>query len=287
MSSPTINLPQNQAGNTSLETIMDLVRSIVNDAQAGATDTPGEGQIITDNPAISPFTQPFLNSSIRELYRELRNVGQPTLIKDNILLTGITPFNSPTNGPGGLDPAVQVSIGFEGYFDGVEINSNIILPSDVIVIERVWERQSGTNDKFIPMGQAQFGLPSRFQTPRFREWEWRQDKIWMVGSTVTNDLRLRYWCALPQFFSPTLDLSATFVPIIDCTDAVAYKTAYKYATMLGMPGAAGLNELAKEQMFQLKQQHVRRSQAIDYHRPPYGQGWGGMGAEAGYLAGWQ
>jgi hypothetical protein len=59
MGSPTINLPQ-ATGDTSLETIMNLVRSLVNDTQAGATDTPGEGQILTDNPAISPFTQPFL-----------------------------------------------------------------------------------------------------------------------------------------------------------------------------------------------------------------------------------
>ena len=66
MSSPTINVPQAN-GSTSLATIMDLVRSLVNDTQAGATDTPGEGQIFTNNPAISPFTQPFLNSSIREL----------------------------------------------------------------------------------------------------------------------------------------------------------------------------------------------------------------------------
>ena len=59
MSSPTINVPQAN-GSTSLETIMNLVRSLVDDTQAGATDTPGEGQIFTDNPAISPFTQPFL-----------------------------------------------------------------------------------------------------------------------------------------------------------------------------------------------------------------------------------
>lgn len=287
MSSPTINLPGQTGSGTDLETIMNLVRSIVNDTQAGATDTPGEGQILTDNDAISPFTQPFLNSAIREVYRELRNAGQPTLIKDNILITGLPPEQSPTGGVGAQDPAVQVSLGFGGYFDGTEIWPNLVLPSDVITVERVWERQTGSEDKFVPMTQVQFGLPSRYQLPRLREWEWRGDQIWMVGSTQTNDLRLRYWCALPQFFSPTLDFSATYVPIIDCTDAVAYKTAYKYAAMLGMPGAALLKDEAANQMFQLKQQHVRRAQSIDYHRTPFGDGWGGMGSEAGYLVGWQ
>ena len=81
MSSPTINLPQ-ATGSTSLETICNLIRALINDSQAGATNTPGEGQIFTDNPAISPFVQPLLNSSIRKMYRILRNVGEPVLIKD-------------------------------------------------------------------------------------------------------------------------------------------------------------------------------------------------------------
>jgi len=287
MSSPTINLPGQTGGGTDLETIMNLVRSIVNDTQAGATDTPGEGQILTDNSAISPFTQPFLNSAIREVYRELRNAGQPTLIKDNVIISALSPAQSPTQGVGAQDPAVQVSLGFGGYFDGTQIYSTQVLPNDVITVERVWERQTGTNDVFIPMEQVQFGLPSRYQTPRLRQWEWRGDQIWMVGSTQTNDLRLRYWCALPQFFSPTLDFSSTYVPIIDCVDAVAYKTAYKYATMLGMPGAELLKGEAAEQMFQLKQQHVRRAQSVNYYRIPYGTGTSGMGSESGYLIGWQ
>ena len=47
MSSPSINVGQ---ATTSLETICNLVRALVNDSQAGVTNTPGEGQIFTDNP---------------------------------------------------------------------------------------------------------------------------------------------------------------------------------------------------------------------------------------------
>lgn len=281
MSSPTINVGQN-SGNTSLAVIMDLVRALVNDTQAGATATPGEGQIITNNPAISPFTQPFLNSAIREMYRELRNVGQPTLIKDNVVVSGLTPINSPTQGLGGLDPAIQVYLGFGGYFDGLSINGDLLLPNDVITVERVWERQTNSNSAFLPMDQSQFGLPSRYQSTRFLEWEWRNDNVWMVGSTQTNDLRLRYWAALPQFFSQTLDFNSTFVPIIDCVDAVAYKTAVKYATMLGSPGLADLKIDAAEQMRQLKMSQVRRAQSVNYQRPQYGDG-----ANSDFALGWQ
>jgi hypothetical protein len=286
MSSPTINIGQG-SGDTSLETIMNLVRALVNDSQAGETGTPGEGQIITDNPAVSPFTQPFLNSAIREVYRELRNAGQPTLIKDNVQVLGLTPLVSPTLGAGAPDPAVQVSLGFEGYFNGLELNADLKLPSDVITLERVWERQTSSSGSYIPMDQPQFGLPSLLQGARFQVWEWREDKIWMIGATQTNDLRLRYWAALPQFFSSTLDFASTFVPIIDCTDAVAYKTAAKYAASLGAPGAAALVDMAKEQMFQLKMQHVRRSQSINYERIPYGSYGNGGSTTGAYNIGWQ
>lgn len=269
MASPRINVPQ-ASGSTSLATIMDLVRSLINDTQAGATGTPGEGQIFTNNPAISPFTQPFLNSSIRELYRELRNVGQPTLIKDNIIIRNLPIVNSPTNGVGGPDPAVQTYLSTSGYFDGVQIHPDLLLPGDVLYLEKVWERSSNTDNNFEEMNQPQDGLPSRPQVQSFRDWEWRNDNLNFNGATTERDVRLRYYCSLPQFFSQTLDFETTFVPILDCTDAVAYKTAVKYARMLGSPGLSELQAEAKEQMFQLKNANTRRAQSIDYSRPPYG-----------------
>jgi hypothetical protein len=266
LSSPTIAL----GPYPSLATIMDLTRSLVNDAQAGATGTPGEGQILTNNPVISPFTQPFLNSAIRQLYRELRNIGQATLIKDNVVILNIPPLTSPTYGLGMADAAVQTFLGFGGYFDGFQMNSNIVLPSDVLFVEKVWERQSNTPNDFIPMIQPQSGLRSRRQTPALYEWEWRNDSVWMVGSTQTRDLRLRYMASLPQFFSPTLDLTATYVPVMDSEDVLAYKTAVLYARMLGSPGLPDLIAEAKEQTFQLKNQNTRRGQSVDYHRIPHG-----------------
>lgn len=245
-----------------------------------------KGRFLRTTQLLVRLLSPFFNSSIRELYRELRNVGQPTLIKDNIIVEGLTPVNSPRFGLGQPDPAIQVYLGFNGYFDGLTVNNNLLLPADVITVERVWERQSETNNVFVPMMQPQFGLPSRPQTPRLVDWEWRNDNIWMVGSTQTNDLRLRYWCALPQFFSSTLDFNTTFVPIIDCQDAVAYKTAAKYAMMLGSPGYADLKAEAAEQMRQLKTEHVRRQQSINYMRIPY-DSTGDQDAAGPYNVWWQ
>ena len=241
---------------------------MINDSQAGLTGTPGEGEIFTDNPAVSPFVQPMLNASIREVYRELRNIGAPTLLRDNYLIEGLTPINGP-QGLGLTDPAVQVYVSYGGYFDGSTINPALALPSDLLYPELIWERQTGTNNPFVKMVRSQEGLPSRPQYPTLSEWEWRQDNIWFVGSTQMRDIRLRYYCSLPQFFSPTLDFSSTYVPVLDSLDAIALKTVAKYARMLGSPGLPEIVAEAKEQMFQLKNQYTRRTQSQDYLREKY------------------
>ena len=269
MSSPTINSNLSTSGDTSLLNICNLVRALINDSQAGATGTPGEGQIFTDDPSISPFVQPFVMSAIRALYRELRNVGDPALVFDNYNIFGVTPINSVITGAN-PDPSLQVYIGQDGYYDGTQIWPSIALPNNLMYLERVWERQNNTNNTFVSMIQSQFGLPSRPQQPSLMEWEYRNYKLWMVGSTQTNDLRLRYWGSLPTFYSATLDFASTYVPIIDCTDAVAYKIAVMYTRMLGSDGLPDLINESKEQTFQLKQQVVRRAQSIEYMRIPYG-----------------
>ena len=275
MSSPTINPGSNGSGGSypSFEEIMDLVRALVNDSQAGLTSTPGEGQVITDNPAVSPFTLQFMNSAIRQVYRELRNIGAATLIYDNYIVSGLTPIFG-ANGLGNTDPATQQYLSYSGFFDGHSINSNLQLPGNLLYPERLWERQTGTNNSFVPMYQDESGMDSRPQFPTLSNWEWRNDNIWFVGSTQTNDIRIRFYGALPQFFSPTLDFSSTFVPVLDSADALAYKIAVMYARMLGSPGLPDLIAEAKEQMFQLKNQYTRRTQSRDYRRVPYGHSGG-------------
>jgi len=286
MSSPTINVTQ-VSSDTSLTNIMNLVRALVNDSQAGATGTPGEGQIITDNSTISPFTLPFLNSAIRDMYRELRLVGQPTLIKDNVIISNLPTING-ANGQGFPDPAAQQYLGFSGFYDGSQMHSNLLLPGDMIVPERLWERQTGTNNPFVPMIQPQFGLPSIYQQPRLVYWEWRNDNINFLGATVNNDIRIRYYCQLPTFYGSNIDFDSTYVPVIDCADAVAYKIAVKYAKSLGAPAAADLQNDARDEMFKLKSQHVKRMQSINFDRVPYGNyGPSGDSLMNGSYIGWQ
>lgn len=283
MSSPTINVPQ-ATGSTSLQTICDLIRALINDSQAGATDTPGEGQIFTSNPAISPFVQPMLNSSIRKMYRMLRNVGEPVLIKDNVILTNLPIINSPANGLGQPDPAVQTALTAQGYFDGVQLWPNFVLPTDMLYPTKLWERQTGSNLPFFMMDAPSGGLESAMQGPYLKQWEWRNLNLNFRGATQPVDIRMRYYCSLPQFFSQTLDFNTTYVPVPDCTDFLAYDVAVTYARMLGSPGLAELSAAAAQEMFELKNANVRRMQHQDYARIPFGNSDGDLNNEFSFLS---
>jgi hypothetical protein len=281
MGSPNINVGQQT---TSLATVMDLVRSLVNDTQAGVTNTPGEGQIFVNDPLISPFTQPFLNSSIRELYRELRNVGDPVLIKDNVIFTNLPIINSPANGLGIPDAAVQTFLDPAGYFDGVQFWPNFVLPGDMLYPTKLWERQTNSNDIFHNMDSPSGGMESAMQGPYLKQWEWRNNRLNFRGATQNVDIRIRYYCSLPQFFSSTMDFASTYIPVMDCTDAVAYMTAVKYARMLGSPGLADLLAESRNQLFQLKNANVRRMQNEDFARIPFGNSDGDLNCEFTYLS---
>jgi hypothetical protein len=281
MSSPSINVGQ---ATTSLETICNLVRALVNDSQAGPSGVPGTGQIFTDDTAVSPFVLPMLNSSIRKLYRVLRNCGDPVLIKDNIILTGLPIINSPTYGVGQGDTAVQTILSPEGYFDGVQLWPNLVLPDDMLYPTKLWERWTGTNDPFRLMDAPSGGLESLLQGPKLRQWEWRNNCLNFRGATQQCDIRLRYYCSLPQFFSSTLDFSSTYVPVNYCTDFLAFETAVLYATMLGSPGLAGLQAMAAEHAFQLKNANVRRMQHQDFARIPFGNSDGDLNNEFSFMS---
>jgi hypothetical protein len=74
----------------------------------------------------------------------------------------------------------------------------------------------------------------------------------------------------PQFFTASLPYATTYVPIMDCEDFVAYKTAEKVALALNNPTAsASLANTAATHLFDLKNEIVRRQQQKTYMRRPY------------------
>jgi hypothetical protein len=258
-------------GPTSLGDVMSLVRVFLADWQQS-----GAGIITTNDPTTSPQTLPALNSAIRWVYRKLRNVGDPRLIRDNVQVS--LPANAATG------PSVQTYLAYDGYYDGATLNVSPTLPSDMMYPIQLWEQQTSSIGTlpFVRMTQPQFGLPSRNQTFALGEWEWREQPapvaggsvapvaIFFVGSLAAVTVRLRYMAAL-QTFSGTVDFNNTYVPIIDAEEAIAYRCAYMIAAALSgvTPSVTMLKQEADDAMQDLRNAVTRRAQTVEYFRQPY------------------
>jgi hypothetical protein len=256
-------------GYPSLETVMNLARVMLNDFQ-----NSGAGLITTDT---SPQTLPALNSAIRWLYRKLRNVGDPSLIRDNVQR------NLPATTVVG--PTVQNYLSFDGFYDGTALQGSPTLPADLMFPLELWEQQTNSNLPFVLMNQPQAGLPSVWQqTTALGMWEWRggaqktagtggSDALFFVGATVPVTIRIRYQAALTQY-TGTVDFANSYIPIMDCEEAVAYYFAYNIArTLTGItPAIADLKQSAEDALADLKLEQVRRAQTVNYEREAYGTG---------------
>lgn len=239
---------------------MNLARSIVNDAFKGATNTPGEGRILTDG---SPFTLPYLNSAIRKMAQVLRNNGVSTVIKDNWIMTPLTPVLA-------IDPSVQTFLSWTGYFDGTNMNASPYLPPDLIVPMTLWERITDSNMNFKPMNEPQEGLISRSQGQYLHDWEWRTDQINFIGSVQSIDIRMRYLAKTLVPIQQGSDFTTTTINMIDCDDAIAYEVAAMYATARGSMQVQQLRADRDAAISQMVNTYIRRQQEIGFIADSYG-----------------
>ena len=247
---------QPQSAYPTAEQVMNRARAIVNDAFRG-----GSGRVLTDS---APMSIEFLNSALEELQDKLDNSSaQIFLIQDNIILTPITALPAP-------NPATQIFISYNGFFDGTTMQKEPFIPSNVVTILRCWERQTGSGLPFQDMEQAQDGLPSVLQGVWLGAWEYRQDKIYLTGSTQTEDLRVRAATRLEPIGSNT-NLADTQIGILASINALATLVAYHYALARGAQAAQAMKEDAAEQSRYIMRRYSRRAQRIPYNRRGYGE----------------
>ena len=256
-----------------IETITNLVRSDVRDDMAGATDTIGEGQILVNDLTVSVTMANLFNSAVREVARRLRIAQAPMLIHDNYVIYNIPPLNGPM-GFQVADPAVQVEISFNGYFDGTlwhnSAGNSYGLPQDVFQVIRCWERENKSQNNFCDMGEPSDGLAGVYQTNGFGRWEWRQDRICLPGSLDYRDLRLRYLMMLSTLFVSHADPATTYVPILDSEEAIARVIDRLYAARQGGTLYEMRKAEADEAIYELVNEQVHRRQGTNYPTQAYG-----------------
>ncbi len=254
------NAPSAQTGTYPIaDEVMQLARAMVNDM---LRDTVG--RILTNK---APFSVVYLNSAIRKTQRYFANNGLENFIKDNVILSPITPVAT-------TDPSVQVSISSTGYFDGVNMNAQPVLPADLICPLRISERQTGSGASFSPMNPVRGdGLSSRVPGQTFDDWEWRNDNLNLNGSINTMDLKLRYEASIPAI-GTTADLTQVAIPLRDAHEALATWVVWYYAFARGSQLLGKVEQVAKEEMDEVIGRFVRKDNRIAYRARGFRSGGG-------------
>lgn len=261
--------------------VFDIARIGANDTFAGATNTPGEGRILVNE--FEPVMLNFLNLAIAHYVRDLENGGVPSPVqRQEAILTPLTPINS-ASGVGVPNPGVQQYLGFNGFFDGLNLNTGLTLPANMLSPIKLYQRTSGTGLTFQEMFQAPDGLASLYQDFQLGNWEWRQDALYFNGSLVTMDLRLRYTGS--AVFIPTTTLPVNFpttlINLQDSAEALGLWIAYIFCEPRLPPGGAQELKLQyKEVVGQIINRYIKMKQRSGYSRQDYGDGnesWAGLG----------
>ena len=221
------------------EDALTLARALLNDSAAA---------VFTDT-----LLMPFLNSAYRGLQRELAENGVSVLAEQQDIELDVDPTTGITS-------------------TELSDTSSPQLPTDCLAPHMLWERATAnTTDVFIPMEKFMSGgsmlnlQPSTY----LRLWEWREDRINLIGATQSITVRVRYEKSLPQ-----LTLGTDPVMIRSATDPLAFATAALAARSRGARALAqdllGTAQMAIENLIERyvrpEQTKGRRRQPYSYHR---------------------
>lgn len=232
--------------------VLDLTRSIANDAALSLA-----GNLLADD---QPYTYTLLNQAWRTLQRKLANSGYETLVKE-FIMEDFVPIVT-------AEAGLQVYFNWDVYNNGSVTYSSPVLPSDCIIPLRLWERPAGSVQQFIEMRPVNDGLPSISQASMFRYWDWRNDKVYMLGAVQANDIRMRYAAYLPDLAQAAN--GATLVPIVRCADALANYTVWAFARARGSPLSGQFMVAGDACTKEILTYTSRKRQRGSHRRRPYG-----------------
>jgi hypothetical protein len=158
---------------------------------------PVGGQILK---LAQPHSQQICNLAYRKMQEFLASLKYSG-VEQEIAFTGATSVPAITVN----DPLVQVWMSYSNYFDGTTQQASPVLPQSLIRPYQLWERASGSAVLLTEMDEVINGLPSVPKMPWNRQWEWRDDVLYMPGATVVTDIRMRYGSYFADFAdnSPT------------------------------------------------------------------------------------
>lgn len=177
----------------SLSTILYAIRARIGDDIDSLL--PLGGQVATNSQA---YSQQLVNNGWRKLQQFLVSNRYVRLIVPNFVIPSLPAVSS-------LDAAIQVTLSWSGYNDGVTDFPLAVLPQDLIMPLKMSERPSTlapNPNAFIDMDGPEQGILRIPSTPK-KEWNqfwvWDTDQITMPGALQTTDLRISYAAYLVDF----------------------------------------------------------------------------------------
>ena len=258
--------PPTVTGYDTANTVLNMTRGRLNDELK--TLQPISGKLLDTNQA---FAQQTFNTAWRKCQEALGEKGYARLVNE-IIINALPVVAS-------LDPAVQCWLNWNGFFDGATLWPAITLPAGFNHPLKIWERWSNQNQPFLdpPMEKFLDGMPDTIKTSSIRYWEWRNDAIYMPGSQMVEDLRIRF----VQFLADIVDVGAAPwftqpVPIVRIADSLSW---FIIAELAGAKGdidmEAAQTEKAQAALLRVFNLDVKADQRVNIRRQPRsGRGFG-------------
>lgn len=111
----------------------------------------------------------------------------------------------------------------------IDFTTSPALPSDLVEIQELSERQNGTTVNYIPMSRREFLPPFTQQTDSLIWWAWMDQGIQLTGATQPVQLMIDYIASK----LPTVTSTTTAITLINAKSYLAAKTAALCAQFLG------------------------------------------------------
>lgn len=236
------------------ETVLNFARVIANDCAISLA-----GNLLADS---QPYTFTMLNLAWRKLQDRLVNNSLENFPVE--LIISAIPAQV---GAALQDPSIQSRLGFDGYADGNpnSLNAAFVLPQDLELPIKLWERPTGQNAQHVEMFPVSDGLPSRAKSTMLREWEWRDDSLWFVGASASVDLRLRYQREIADMVAD----GQTPVPLLEAAVPLAYLVVEIFAMGRGSTVTQQFGIEKENSIKDLINKTTRKKQRGNFRRQPY------------------
>lgn len=195
---------------------------------------------------------PYFNMALRELKEQMQqhNVAKFNAIYDTSV------------------PAGTLGIGGAGQ---------PALPTGLVEIRELLERNDGSTDAFISMSRQEFLPAFEVQTSALVYWAWQNQAVVFIGATSDREVRFEYiGDSIADINSTT---STTALAIINCDSYLQYRTAGLCAQFIGenIERAADLNTMAQLALDRFLSINIKGKQAMPVRRRPFRAGWRNQG----------